>query len=648
MLASMKTKNGATTAVRTVTHPLDPLTADEIAASIEALRSAGKLGPRARLVIVRLDEPPKHVVRGFTPDDALDREAFAVVYDRDTGETGEAIVAPASGEIRSWTPVPGVQPQVTLDEFGEAIAAVRASPDFRLALERRGIGDPDLVHIEAWSIGDMAPEGLEGRRLVWTPCWVKSDPADNHYAHPIRGLHAIVDLQAMEVVKLEDHGITPLPPQPGNYGEADNGGYRDDLRPLEVVQPEGPSFELDGWQVRWQKWRLRVGFNQREGLTLHEVGYEDGDRVRPIAHRLSIAELVIPYGDPGPGGYRKNAFDIGEYGLGLLTNSLELGCDCLGEIRYLDVDLATPGGEVTTIANAICLHEEDDGLLWKHYDWTTDTTEVRRSRRLVVSSVVTVDNYEYAFYWRLYQDGAIELEVKATGIILTAAAEPGEIPRHGTLVAPQLAGLYHQHVYCARLDLDVDGEENTVVEVSSEALPWGPENPYGSAFVTRETPLTTEREAQRLVDPLSARYWKIVNPRVKGPLGQPVGYRLVPGANTAPFAQPDSSIARRAEFMTRHLWVTPLAPRELFPAGDYPNQHPGGAGLPEWTAADRPVADTDVVLWYVFNAHHVPRPEDWPVMPAASIGFRLEPCGFFDRNPALDVPPPAAHACHPD
>ena len=585
-------------------------------------------------------------MRGFTPDDALDREAFAVVYDRDTGETGEAIVAPASGEIRSWTPVPGVQPQVTLDEFGEAIAAVRASPDFRLALERRGIGDPDLVHIEAWSIGDMAPEGLEGRRLVWTPCWVKSDPADNHYAHPIRGLHAIVDLQAMEVVKLEDHGITPLPPQPGNYGEADHGGYRDDLRPLEVVQPEGPSFELDGWQVRWQKWRLRVGFNQREGLTLHEVGYEDGGRVRPIAYRLSIAELVIPYGDPGPGGYRKNAFDIGEYGLGLLTNSLELGCDCLGEIRYLDVDLATPGGDVTTIANAICLHEEDDGLLWKHYDWTTDTTEVRRSRRLVVSSVVTVDNYEYAFYWRLYQDGAIELEVKATGIILTAAAEPGEIPRHGTLVAPQLAGLYHQHVYCARLDLDVDGEENTVVEVSSEALPWGPENPYGSAFVTRETPLTTEREAQRLVDPLSARYWKVVNPRVKGALGQPVGYRLVPGANTAPFAQPDSSIARRAEFMTRHLWVTPLAPRELFPAGDYPNQHPGGAGLPEWTAADRPVADTDVVLWYVFNAHHVPRPEDWPVMPAASIGFRLEPCGFFDRNPALDVPPPAGHECH--
>jgi primary-amine oxidase len=641
----MKTTNAATATGRQVAHPLDPLTAEELASTIETLRSAGKLGPRARIVIIRLSEPPKQAVREFAPGDPIDREAFAVAYDAEAGETAEAIVAPASGELRSWTPVPDVQPQVTLDEFGEAIAAVRAHAGFREALERRGIEDPELVHIEAWSIGDMAPEGLEGRRLVWTPCWVKSDPTDNHYAHPIRGLHAIVDLQAMEVVEVEDHGITPLPPQAGNYAETDVGGYRGDLRPLEVVQPEGPSFELDGWQVRWQKWRLRIGFNQREGLTLHEVGYEDGGRVRPIAHRLSIAELVIPYGDPGPGGYRKNAFDIGEYGLGLLTNSLELGCDCLGEIRYLDVDLATPSGEVTTIRNAICLHEEDDGLLWKHYDWTTETTEVRRSRRFVVSSIVTVDNYEYAFYWRFYQDGAIEFEARATGIILTAAAEPGEAPKHGTLVAPQLSGLYHQHVFCARVDLDVDGSDNTVVEVSSEPVPWGPENPHGGAFVTRETPLETEREAQRLVDPLSARYWKIVNPGVVGALGQPVGYRLVPGANTVPFAQPESSIVRRAGFMSRHLWVTRYAPRELFPAGDYPNQHPGGAGLPEWTAADRPIANTDVVVWYVFNAHHVPRPEDWPVMPVARIGFRLEPFGFFDRNPALDVPPPK-HACH--
>jgi primary-amine oxidase len=641
----VKPGDGIAVAAREVAHPLDPLTAEELTATIAGLREQRQLGPRHRFVIVRLREPPKEVVRAFSAGEPVDREAFAVVYDPDAGETHEAVVDPATGEIRSWELVPGIQPQVTIDEFGEAIAAVRSDPSFREALARRGIDDPEFVHIEAWSIGDDAPDDLKGRRLVWTPCWVKSDPGDNHYAHPLRGLHAIVDLQVMEVVRLEDHGVTALPPEHGNYREKDVGGYRADLKPLEVVQPDGPSFQVDGWEVRWQKWRLRVGFNQREGLTLHDIAYEDTGRLRPVAHRLSIAELVIPYGDPGPGGYRKNAFDIGEYGLGLLTNSLELGCDCLGEIRYLDVDLATPSGGVTTIRNAICLHEEDAGLLWKHYDWTTETTEVRRSRRLVVSSIVTVDNYEYAFYWRFYQDGAIELDVRMTGIVLTAAVGPGETPRHGTLLAPQLSGIHHQHVFCARLDLDVDGEANTVVEVESKALPWGPDNPHGGAFVQVETPLATERDAQRLIDPLAARSWKVVNPGVRNALGHPVGYRLVPGLNAGSFAQPDSSIARRAAFMRKHLWVTPLAPGEAFPAGDYPNQHPGGAGLPEWTAADRPIENTDVVLWYVFVNHHVPRPEDWPVMPAARIGFRLEPVGFFDRNPALDVPPPA-HACH--
>ena len=48
--------------------------------------------------------------------------------------------------------------------------------------------------------------------------------------------------------------------------------------------------------------------------------------------------------------------------------------------------------------------------------------------------------------------------------------------------------------------------------------------------------------------------------------------------------------------------------------------------------------DDDPVIWYTFGAHHTPCPEDWPVMPAASIEFKLKPSGFFGRNPALDVP----------
>ena len=85
--------------------------------------------------------------------------------------------------------------------------------------------------------------------------------------------------------------------------------------------------------------------------------------------------------------------------------------------------------------------------------------------------------------------------------------------------------------------------------------------------------------------------------------------------------------------------MTPHADDERYPAGEYPNQHPGGAGLPAWTATDRAIVETDVVLWYTLGVHHAARLEDWPVMPTARAGFMLLPDGFFDRNPALDVPP---------
>jgi primary-amine oxidase len=630
---------------RVTAHPLDPLTAEELEHAVRVLRSGGRLGRRRRLVSLALDEPPKGVVRAFQPGDALDRRAFAVVYDPEAGQTFESVISLADESVCSWQTVPGVQPAITMAEFAQAAEAVRADASFQAGLAKRGIDDPTLVHIEIWSIGGFAPAEPQGRRLAWAPSWTKLAPGDNHYAYPLRGLYAIVDLRTMEVVEVEDHGVTPLPPTAGDYTADRVGPFRDDLKPLEIVQAEGPSFEIDGWEVRWQKWRFRVGFTQREGLVLHTIGYEDAGRVRAICHRASIAELVIPYGDPSPGGYRLNAFDTGEYGLGSFTNSLELGCDCLGEIRYFDAPLAGSDGEVLTLRNAVCLHEEDNGLLWKHLDWDRDAAEVRRSRRLVVSSIATVDNYEYAFYWYLYQDGAIEFEAKLTGIVLTSALEPGEVPRHGTVVAPQLTAMYHQHIFCARLDLDIDGQHNSVSEVHTEPVPAGPDNPYGNAFVQVETPLSTEHEAQQLVDPLHDRYWKIANSDVRNGLGAPVAYKLVPGRNVLPFARPDSSIGRRAAFMTKHLWVTPFDPAERYPAGDYPNQHRGGAGLPEWTRAGRSLENADVVLWYVFTSHHVPRPEDWPVMPMTRVGFSLEPVGFFDRNPSLDVPPPG-HCQH--
>jgi primary-amine oxidase len=300
-----------------------------------------------------------------------------------------------------------------------------------------------------------------------------------------------------------------------------------------------------------------------------------------------------------------------------------------------------------TIENAICMHEEDFGISWKHTDFRTEEVEVRRSRRLVISSIVTVGNYEYGYFWYLYTDGTIEYEVKLSGVLSTGAIAPGEKPEHGVLVAPGLYGPHHQHFFCVRLDMEVDGPRNSVVEVDSVPLPAeDPNNPVGTAWVTKKTKLQTESTAARTVDPYKMRYWRIESTDKTNGVGDPTAYKLMPTDAIFPMAHPDSQQAPRSGFAHKQLWVTPYDPREKFAAGDYPNQHPGGEGLPSYTSGDRDVADTDLVVWYTFGAHHVVRPEEWPVMPVTHVGFKLKPTGFFDGNPALDMPPTKAASCH--
>ena len=629
-------------------HPLDPLSAAEIAAASSILKTERQLGPRVLFETIVLHEPPKQTVLNFHPGDPIKREAFIVVLDNDAKATYEAIVSLDEQRVTSWKHIVGVQPRVMFDEFSVCEAAVRAHPEFQEALQRRGITNPSLVMVEPWSAGDYGFAEEKGRRLVLARSFVRSSPTDNGYARPLEGVTAVVDLNTMEVVRIDDYGFVPLPPNPGNYSTEFVQEFRQDLKPLEITQPEGPSFKVDGQSVTWQKWSLRVGFTPREGLVIYSVGYEDQGRVRPVLYRAALSDMVVPYGDPSKDHYRKNAFDAGEYGIGSLTNSLTLGCDCLGEIHYFDAVMNDGRGEPFTIPNAVCMHEEDYGILWKHVDWRTAQTEVRRSRRLVVSSIATVGNYEYGFFWYFYQDGTIQMEIKLTGIVNTAAVPEGETPKYGTLVAPQLNAHIHQHFFNFRLDMCVDGKNNSVYEVNTVAEPAGPGNPHGNAFYAEATPLKTELQAQRVVDPLSGRYWVVRNSSSKNALGQPVSYKLMPGENILPFAHPDASIIKRAGFMTKHLWVTPYDPDEMTATGKYPNQHPGGAGLPEYTKNDRNVENTDVVLWYTVGYHHVPRPEDWPISPVAYCGFHLKPVGFFDTNPVLDVPPSPHRngACH--
>ena len=630
-----------TTVVRrpsTNIHPLEPLTAAEIRQATETLRKAGRLRGRMMICSCALFEPDH---APLLDGDPVQRQAFVTLLDRASGDVFEAVISLSAERVVSWTHVPGVQPGMTISELGEATELVKSDPDFKAALARRGVTDTTLVTIDCWPNGNFGSVEDSSRRLTRALAWVHKSAGDNAYARPIEGVIAVVDLNAMVVVRVEDHGVVPLPDGDADYAAALVPDQRTDIKALEIHQPDGPSFEVEGHLIRWQKWQIRFGFTHREGLVLYNVGYEDGGRLRGILRRASLSEMVVPYGDPAAMHNRKNAFDAGEYGLGMCTNSLELGCDCLGEIRYFDGILAAPDGEPYSIKNAICLHEEDHGILWKHVDRDTGA-EVRRSRRLVLSSIATVGNYEYGFFWYFYQDGAIEYEIKLTGILSVGAIAPGETRMYGTVVAPGVYAPIHQHFFNMRLDFGLDDGGNSVYEVNTVAEPLSDENAFGNAFFAQSTLLSRESGARRRVNQETARYWRVANPSSLNNMGQPVSYKLMPMENCLPMNLPGSSLIQRAGFTTNHLWVTPYDRHEMHAAGQYPNQHPGGAGLPEWTAADRNIEDTHVVVWYTLGHNHVPRPEDWPVMPTYYVGFKLLPVGFFNSNPGIDVPPSTA------
>jgi primary-amine oxidase len=621
-------------------HPLDPFSHEELSRAVEILRESGRLSDAVRFSGAFPVEPAKDVVRRFAPGNPFEREVRLLGYDR--GRTGsfEARVSLSEGKLLDFVKVsPGHAPLSMMD-FVKVIQIVKADPDWQAAMRKRGIEDFALVQVDPWPGGGYAPkEAAEGTRLMRAISFLREFPKDNGYARPVEGVMAYVDLENERMIRVDDHGVVPMPPEHGNYDPASVGPMRSDLRPIEISQPEGPSFEVDGHAISWQKWSFRISLHPTQGLVLHDVGYLDDGRRRSILHRASLSDMVVPYGDSSPMHSWKHVFDASEVGLGQFVNSLRLGCDCLGEIRYFDATMLGWNGEPTTVENAICMHEEDYGILWKHTDLQGGTVEVRRSRRLVISAMHTVGNYEYGFFWYLYLDGTIQMEIKLTGIVGVSAVAPDGGSETAPLIAPQLASPNHQHLFCFRLDFEVDGPGNSVYEMNAELAPIGPENPQGTVFRSVASPLRRESEAQRNVDPSKSRHWKIANPNVTNRLGMPVAYKLVPQGTPTMLAHPDSAMAQRAGFARHNLWVTAHDSTQLAAASDFSNLHPGGAGLPEYTEADRPLENTDVVVWHTVALTHVPRPEDWPVMPVEYCGFSLMPVGFFERNPALDVPP---------
>ncbi|MHA5047835.1 primary-amine oxidase [Streptomyces sp. SD15] len=626
-------------------HPLDPLAPEEIGAARDVLLAAGLVADTTRFAYLGLEEPAKQELAGGTPDAPVDRRVRVLLQDTAGAPAHDVVVSLSHASVardRVLDPLTDGQPPVLDEEFGLVEEILAGDERWLAALKARDL-DVSRVRVAPLSAGVYADEYPQesGRRILRGLAFVQEHDKDHAWAHPVDGLVAYVDVIGRTVDQVIDLGPVPVPAESGNFDDpAVTGPLRTTQKPLEITQPEGPSFTLDGRLLRWENWSLRIGFDAREGLTLHQITFADRDkgRERRLIHRASIAEMVVPYADPSPVRSWQNYFDTGEYLIGRYANSLELGCDCLGDITYVDAVIADESGVPQTLTNAICLHEEDYGILWKHTDLWAGSAETRRQRRMVLSFFTTVGNYDYGFYWYLYLDGTIEFEAKATGVVFTSAHPGGDYP-YATEIAPGLGAPYHQHLFCARLDMTLDGTANRVEEVDAARVPIGPDNPRGNAFTLRRTPLTRESEAQRSADASVDRVWHISNPTELNRLGHPVGYALHPEGKPTLLADPASSVAARAAFATKHLWVTRYDPAERYPAGDFVNQHPGGAGLPAYAAADRDIDGQDIVVWHTFGLTHAPRPEDWPIMPVDYTGFKLKPVGFFDRNPTLDVPP---------
>jgi primary-amine oxidase len=360
--------------------------------------------------------------------------------------------------------------------------------------------------------------------------------------------------------------------------------------------------------------------------------------------------MFVPYGDPRSPYPRKAAFDVGNDGAGINANNLRLGCDCLGLIKYFDGWHNTADGRPLCLPNVVCCHEIDDGILWKHTNFRTGNAVLTRSRVLVLQTIITVSNYEYIFAFQFGQDASLHYEVRATGILSTCPiGMDDKVPPYGTLVAPGVLAPYHQHLFCLRIDPALDGQFNSLQVEETEPMPINDtniHNPHRVGFVAKSYIVTCESGLD--LDFSKNRVFKLVNENSINPVtGTPVAFKLLPAFSQMLLAHPTSFHAKRSEFAQHAVWVTQYHDDELFPAGRHTMQSSGDEkdGIAskirqrrEDQFANTSVRNEDIVLWHTFGSTHIPRIEDWPVMPSEKLVVGLKPVSFFLGNPGLDVP----------
>ncbi|KAL6706725.1 hypothetical protein ACN47E_005267 [Coniothyrium glycines] len=547
-----------------------------------------------------------------------------------------------------------MQASLTLWEFAHLVDACKESEDFQKAMAEFKLPDGFELVVEPWPYGGL-DIGAENRRYFQGLCFAqdtRNGNADsNFYAYPLP-LIPVMDAHTKKIVRIDrlatggkgdsltgkthSERILDHCASAEYVPELVPGGLRQDVKPINITQPEGPSFKVtDESLVEWQKWRFRVSFNPREGAVLHDVHY-DG---RSILYRMSISEMTVPYADARPPFHRKQAFDFGDGGAGNCANNLALGCDCLGVIKYFDAVIVGSDGVPKVHPNVVCLHEQDNGIGWKHTNWRTGRAVVTRLRELVVQFIITLANYEYVFAYKLDTAGGITLEVRATGIVSVVNIDAGKTSSYGNVVSSGVLAQNHQHIFAARIDPAIDGHANTLLYEESHPTPWEPSsNPSGNFYEIRKTVLSKSTGVD--ANPADHRVFKITNPAIRNRFsGNPVAYKFEPLPTQKLLAAKGSIQAERARFTNHHVWVTQYRDDELYAAGRYTLQSQVEAGgVFDMAARGDSIEAADIVVWNVFGLTHNPRVEDWPVMPVEIYQLHYKPSDFFERNPAIDVP----------
>ncbi|KAK4573997.1 hypothetical protein LTR86_001758 [Recurvomyces mirabilis] len=650
------TRNSTSKAV----HPLDQLSITEITdAAIIVRAHYGNTGVKFNTITLKEPKKVDYVAFRDSNGPRPDREAFVITVTKGHHVVNEVMVSLAKKTVLEIREIPDVMPILTLEDLDVCERVARNDPRVIETCREIGLTDMSKVFFDGWAVGADERYGFD-RRLQQGLAYWRASELDNQYAHPL-DFAVVIDTEKEEVLRIDirkvDGKRVAVPKDQHNFlpDFIQDGYVTDRLKPIEITQPQGVSFTMKGNELSWAGFHMHIGFNYREGIVINDVSVDDmyEKHRRMLFNRLSVAEMVVPYGSPDIPHHRKHAFDIGEYGMGLMTNPLKVGCDCKGAIKYLDAVMSTSQGYAAVLPNAVCIHEEDNGLLYKHTDYRDGTVVSARDRKLIISQVITAANYEYGFYHTFSLDGTYKLEVKLTGILNTVPlTETEEAAPFGTRVAKNLNAHNHQHIFSLRIDPAIDGLNNTVIQndaVSSEIPVGDTGNLYGNAFYCKKTPLKTSKEGACDYNHDTSRTWDIVNTNKINPACQkPVGYKIISRESPNLLCKPGSLVWRRAGFTRKTLWVTKYREGELFPAGDYVCQSTGQPGWPsnetvvDWAERNDNIDNEDIVCWLQFGITHFPRTEDFPLMPAEPLSVMLRASNFFQKNPALWVPP-ASH-----